>query len=127
MACGVAVSAVAWDDGPNATKLERLLAEPTLLAIDDGDVRGLCPCCGGREIHVFFNRHRANRGGGWVWCSRCRRYLHATVEVPEWWSDLASLPVEVLTARPEGLDNYTQQIDEHLRALLGQRGLDREP
>jgi hypothetical protein len=125
MACGSAVSAVTWDDGPTALKLEVLLAEPSRLASDED--RALCPCCGGQEVHVFFNRHRASRGGGWVWCSRCRRFLHATVEVPDWWQNLASVPDELLTARPEGLDTRSREIDDHLRSLADQMGPDRVP
>jgi hypothetical protein len=124
MACGIAVTTVAWDDGPEATKLERLFTEAGLLSA--GGDGWMCPCCRGSEVHVFFNRHRANRGGGWVWCSRCRRYLHATVEVPDWWQNLASVSDEVLAARPDGLDRCSRLIDEHLRSLLSRKDLDDE-
>lgn len=103
---------VRWDDGAEALALEPLLrgSRPT---------DGRCPVCRGTEIHLFFHRHRdrADRGGGWVWCSRCRRFLHATVLVPQWWSNLDSVPESALAGIPELLDHHATEIDAHLARL----------
>jgi hypothetical protein len=105
---------VHWDDGPEALKLEEMLR---------GELpeSGLCPACKGREVHMFFHRRRPARGGGWAWCSRCRRYLHATVSVPDWWQNLASIPDAALASRPSELDRYAEQIDAHVSRLLADR------
>jgi hypothetical protein len=116
------VSVIPWDDGPEATRLEGVLSDPRFVAASED--RQLCPCCRGLEIHVFFNRHRADRGGGWVWCSRCRRYLHATVQVPSWWQNMQSIPEDILTAVPKGLDKFSDDIDEHLARLMARIGVD---
>jgi hypothetical protein len=101
---------VRWDDGLEALKLEALLRGK--LPED-----GLCPSCHGVEVHVFFHRHRPGWGGGWAWCSRCRRYLHATVAIPEWWENLASIPDGALAAVPSELDLHAEEIDVHVARL----------
>jgi hypothetical protein len=101
---------VGWDDGPEALKLEVILQGE--LPAD-----GLCPSCHGVEVHVFFHRHRPGRGGGWAWCSRCRRFLHATVAVPEWWENIASIPAEALAGVPSELDLHAEEIDAHVARL----------
>lgn len=101
---------VAWDDGVEALRLEHLLS-------GDLPINRLCPCCRGTELHVFFHRHRDDRGGGWVWCSRCRRYLHATVVIPVWWENLDSVPEAALAGIPRELDRFSGEIDAHLSRL----------
>lgn len=105
---------VTWDDGAEALKLKSILRGE--LPLDR-----LCPCCKGEELHVFFHRHRSDTGGGWVWCSRCRRFLHATVAIPGWWQNLEVVPELALTGIPEELDRFSDEIDKHVAALQAGR------
>ena len=45
-----------------------------------------------------------NRGGLWVWCPACRRFVHGSGPVPDWWRDVPGVTVENLSPEPEVLE-----------------------
>jgi hypothetical protein len=72
-----------------------------------------CPSCGSQTLRYFFLRPGGDEdeededgglGGFWMWCSTCRRFIHATSDVPAWWPDHPFVPQEVLAAEPDWLE-----------------------
>lgn len=80
----------------------------------------ICPVCGKREGHIFFNRDKKNseRGGMWVWCSVCHHSVHATFRIPEWWSNLELINIDKLTSYPDYLEENKACIDKWVNKLF---------
>ena len=66
-----------------------------------------CPCCGQLAAHaMFYCYNQVNRRGGfWVWCSKCKQYVHTSVKVPNWWKNIADIQVEDLVSEPVVQEN----------------------
>ena len=70
-----------------------------------------CPSCGASLLKFFFVRHGVgSRGGFWVWCSECYRYLHSSCAVPVWWTSHNNVHLNDLTPQPEWLEENWEQI-----------------
>ena len=92
-------------------------AEPEWFAligrIDAGPepVRAPCPCCGAESLRYFYWRSGTRgRGGFWIWCTACRRYMHFSGSVPGWWHDEPLADARRLTHQPAWLDRHWQQL-----------------
>jgi hypothetical protein len=106
-----------WDDSITADPLEDYIrsaeAEPV------SRLPATCPICKYDRVHIYFRRHTNDGfGGGWVWCSHCRRFFHGRVKVPTWWVDATFLSDEALTAVPDDLDSAAAAIDRHWNAIV---------
>lgn len=81
-----------------------------------------CPVCGTPTLHRYYQVGRpiercieGNRfvavGASWEWCSTCFCYEHATVLVPDWWSERLQINEQDLTAEPEVLEEAVRRYD----------------
>jgi hypothetical protein len=104
-----------WHDGDPAQLLLRYLDSP-LESLRTPPLQ--CPSCQAMACHVFFLRHTSNGfGGGWVWCSSCRLFVHARVKVPTWWVNSDAVDPDDLAAIPEALENVVSAVDHHWGSL----------
>ena len=78
-----------------------------------------CPHChfSPNTMHIYLHRHNVKIGGAWVWCSRCRRYVHISIVPPVWWRNIDEVEEESLTSMPEYLDELAFIIDQHWNHL----------
>ena len=74
-----------------------------------------CPVCRNKELHRYYQIGKMvklskseekyiSKGSEWQWCSYCRIYEHAEVQVPDWWIPDLEIDGNKLTAIPEILD-----------------------
>jgi hypothetical protein len=78
--------------------IRRLIDAPTI---------DVCPSCHQAALRFFYLRgddDATSHGGMWVWCPACRRFMHLTAAVPDWWVDEADVAVEDLDPEPVWLD-----------------------
>ncbi len=78
-----------------------------------------CLACGTLgTLHAYYHSRGAGKPGGfWMWCSACRRFLHASSIPPKWWQNLGSVQAEKLCAEPTYLEERADEIDRHWRSL----------
>lgn len=75
-------------------------------------VKAPCPSCTTEPLRYFYWRSGTpGRGGFWVWCTACRRFMHFSGSVPDWWPDEPLADVRRLTHQPDWLDRYWQQLE----------------
>lgn len=70
-----------------------------------------CPSCHAATLRVFFAAEppERRRGGMWIWCPRCRRYMHFSSLIPEWWQDI--LIGGDLLPEPDWLEEHWNSLD----------------
>ena len=66
----------------------------------------ICPICGEKQAHLYFYRYaeNTNKGGGWVWCSKCKHYAHFLIKIPEYWENFSKIKFEKLAAYPDYIE-----------------------
>ncbi len=57
------------------------------------------------------NEKNDEYGAGWVWCSKCKSYVHVRYKIPSWWKNLESINEDLLEDSPEYLDGLSNKID----------------
>lgn len=78
-----------------------------------------CPSCRKKSAHLFLHRFDDSPiGGGWVWCSNCKSYLHCSYHIPDWWENEPSIDEERLESRPDYLEELKGSIDAHVTRLI---------
>lgn len=79
----------------------------------------VCPVCGTLEKHIFFHRfdEEDKDGGVWMWCSKCRNYTHAHVEIPTMWKNVPLINEDLLDDSVEYLEENKTKIDEWVNCL----------
>lgn len=106
-----------WYDGPlEMQKLYRAVCIPE----DNERAPFRCPVCQGRQAHVYLHlcNDKTRRGGLWIWCSGCRRFMHGSVYVPEYWVNCPAVGFGRLTAVPVYLEDMKDSIDGHVNSLM---------
>ncbi|MEM7595629.1 MAG: hypothetical protein AAF383_29690 [Cyanobacteria bacterium P01_A01_bin.83] len=102
-----------WSDIP-----DEFLSEWTKIfyASQEGiNLSSICPICEHRKLHCYYHLNRyeekivdgrkyIGHGSLWQWCSNCRKYVHYSALVPEWWNDSLKVNVENLYHSPENID-----------------------
>ena len=80
----------------------------------------VCPECGQKRAHIYFNRfEETSRGGVWAWCSECHAFDHGSSIVPEWWSNHSCVNQENLCAAdPIELADNEEALDEHVNSQI---------
>ena len=74
-----------------------------------------CPVCHNKDLHCYYystrseekiidNRKYVARGDLWQWCSNCRKYVHYSAAVPEWWSCDLKIDPSNLQHDPEAIE-----------------------
>jgi hypothetical protein len=74
-----------------------------------------CPVCGHKKLHCYYHptriaerisdgRKYVAHGDLWQWCSNCRKYVHASAFVPEWWSSNLKINLSELRHDPEAIE-----------------------
>ena len=81
----------------------------------DQEPSSRCPSCGRAQLRFFFLRFPSstsalNRGGFWIWCPACCRFMHMSGSVPDWWTDVADIDGHNLTPQPEWLNAHWEAI-----------------
>ncbi|MCI9354559.1 MAG: hypothetical protein HFE58_07120 [Firmicutes bacterium] len=80
----------------------------------------ICPICGEKQAHLYFYRYaeNTNKGGGWVWCSKCKHYAHFLIKIPEYWENFSKIKFEKLAAYPDYIEKEKNNIDNWNNKLL---------
>lgn len=76
----------------------------------------LCPSCSNAELRYFYLRSHestTHRGGFWIWCPACRRFMHTSGSVPRWWRDVPGVTGKLLEPQPEWLEAHWDEIAAH--------------
>ena len=93
-----------------------------LLEDAPGEFPRKCPCCGKKNGHVFFYRHRDEKyGSAWAWCSECQEFSHSRFEIPAWWKNMESIKLAELHGCPDNLDTIHDSIDAWINTLLDEK------
>jgi hypothetical protein len=74
-----------------------------------------CPSCAGADLRAFYVRfpnpaEDHGRGGFWIWCPACRRFMHTSGSVPGWWVDVPGVDLRDLTPEPVWPDSHWAKI-----------------
>ena len=104
-----------WSDDDRVTKIDKL---------DEGFYPKRCPVCGKNSIHLLMYKPetKSSTGGCWIWCSACKRYSHASITIPEWWSNCNELEESQLFASPEqNIDEKREEIDKWVNLLISEK------
>ena len=100
---------------PLVARLDDLLTDPSL-SMPTG-----CPAChSSASLHVHANRFYEPMGGGWVWCSDCRRYSHDRRALPQWWVNNPSVGIELEASPPTELEERAAEIDAHWNTITAE-------
>jgi hypothetical protein len=70
-----------------------------------------CPSCRRADLRWFYLRHASTtpslkRGGFWIWCPNCARFMHTSGSGPEWWQDVPEVDARDLTPEPAWLQRH---------------------
>lgn len=74
-----------------------------------------CPSCARAELRAFYVRFPTpaefhGRGGFWIWCPACRRFMHMSGTVPAWWNDVPGVDLRDLTPEPVWPESHWELI-----------------
>ena len=73
-------------------------------------------CCSKSDIHFYMHKFDtcSPRGSAWVWCSNCKKYVHADGFTANT-KNCDGINVSLLCAVPDYLESIKSRIDEHNR------------
>ena len=79
----------------------------------------VCPICRSIEAHLYMHKDNIeNIGGLWVWCSKCKNYIHATYHIPEGWINNPEIKESELSPTPEYLEINKENIDTWVKKIF---------
>ena len=88
----------------------------------------LCPLCHQPSIHLYLHRFGdSSSGSAWVWCSHCKKYIHAQYRIPINWFNVDFIDEDLLTSNPAYLDTYATNIDHHMNQLITKKNSNVSP
>lgn len=79
----------------------------------------ICPVCSEKSAHIYFYRFNDadNKGGLWIWCSKCKSYIHSFGKVPDWWHNCDKIELDCLAHTPDYLEKNKHLLDKWIEKL----------
>lgn len=63
------------------------------------------------------DNEKLDRGGIWIWCSKCKHFSHFSIKIPEWWNNCNDISPENLTSIPINLEKKKKLIVMHIKKI----------
>ena len=74
-------------------------------------------CCSKPDVHFYVHKFDTSspRGSAWVWCSNCKKYIHADGFLSDT-KNCDDIDASLLCVVPDYLESIKSRIDEHNRS-----------